>query len=290
MRPPQAAFPERKKNLTIHQAILHGERILGESGMDQPRWQSERILSVALRQPRSAIYAELGRELTASELTSFEQLLRKRASHYPLAYLEGMQDFYGRDFIVNPSVLIPRPETEEIIRAVLDLSLQENPWILDLGSGSGNIPVTLALELSGSVVFALERSAAAISILKKNVQGNVSVVQGNFYSAPFCSFAFDLVTANLPYVEQHEFQTVSPEIAWEPADALFVQSLEESYAAVMNQALRIMKQGGYLLMEFGFGQSERLKKTASLIEQLRFVDIRKDHQGISRVLILQKRP
>ena len=274
--------------MTIHQAILHGERILGENGIAQPRWQSERILSLALRQPRSKMYSELRRELTVPELSTFDQFLKKRAAHYPLAYLEGVQEFYGRDFFVTPSVLIPRPETEEMIRAVLDLSLKENPWILDLGSGSGNIPVTIGLELSGSVVVALERSAPAVAVMQKNLKGNVSAVRGDFYSAPFCSSVFDVVTANLPYVEQHEFETLSQEVAWEPEAALLVQSLEESFATVMIKAVRILKEGGHLLMEIGFGQSERLKRVALSNTQLRLIDIRQDQQGIPRVLILQK--
>jgi release factor glutamine methyltransferase len=275
--------------VTIHQAILHGKRILAEGGIDQARWQSERILSLALQKDRSKLYAELDRELTTSEHSSFNLILQKRAAHYPLAYLEGVQEFYGRDFVVNPSVLIPRPETEEIIRAALDLRLAHNPMILDLGSGSGNIAITLALELSGAIVIALEKSSSAIKVLQQNRKGAVLIVRGDFYFLNFSPDTFDLVTANLPYVEKNEYETLSPETAWEPREALLVHSLEDSYRAVMKQVSGILKEDGYLVMEFGFDQVDRLKKTLSSVAGLHLRDIRTDQQGIPRVLVLQKR-
>jgi release factor glutamine methyltransferase len=274
--------------VTIHQAILHGERVLGENKIDQPRLQSERILALALHQQRSKFYAELARELTSAELSRFDLLIQKRAEHYPLAYLEGVQEFYGRDFYVNDAVLIPRPETEGMIRAALDLTLPAFPRVLDLGSGSGNIPITLALELPGSFAVALEKSPEAIALMQKNLKGNVHPVRGDFYSISFHAASFDLITANLPYVEEHELKSLSPETAWEPRIALHVASLEESYVAVMKQAARVLKYGGHLLMEFGHGQSERLKAAASSVTQLRLIDVRSDQRGIPRILILQK--
>jgi release factor glutamine methyltransferase len=274
--------------VTIHQAILYGERVLGENGIDQPRLQSERILTLTLRQQRSKIYSDLGRELTSAEFSRFDLLLQKRATHYPLAYLEGVQEFYGRDFFVNDSVLIPRPETEVMIRAALDLSFQTSRSILDLGSGSGNIAVTLSLELPGSFVVALEKSSAAIGVMQTNLKGNVYPVRGDFYSICFHAASFDLITANLPYIEEHEFESLSPETGWEPREALHVESLEKSYIAVMKQAERVLKQGGHLLMEFGFGQSERLKIAASSIARMRLIAVHPDQQGIPRVLMLRK--
>src|SRR3989304_1435733 len=157
--------------MTIHQAILYGEDLLSESGVEQPRWNAERLLILALKQPRSKIYAELNRELNSSEFQAFQELLKKRAEHYPLAYIEGTQDFFGRSFFVNEDVLIPRPETEEIVQVVLSVPLPEKPSILDLGSGSGNIAVTLALEIPGSSVVALEISKPALEVLRKNSKG-----------------------------------------------------------------------------------------------------------------------
>ena len=165
--------------MTIHQTILHGEQILQQAGIDQPKWNSERLLLLALHQTRSKLYSELNRELTESEFSKFSDLLKKRAEHYPLAYLEGTQEFFGHEFFVNESVLIPRPETEEIIRAVLARTGRP-PKILDLGSGSGAIPITLSREIPGSRNFALEISEPAISVLKQNSKGSVAIVRGDF--------------------------------------------------------------------------------------------------------------
>ena len=272
--------------MTIQQAILHGERILQEKGVDQARWNAERLLLVALQESRSKIYAELNRELTAQELSSFTALVEKRAQHYPLAYLDGTQEFFGREFHVNEFVLIPRPETEEVIHAVKNLRLNPNPVILDLGSGSGNIPITLALEIKESLVVALEISEQAIGVIKRNLKGNVHIVHGDFTMLSFRPSTFDVVTANLTYVEQNDFQNLLPETLWEPKIALFAAALEESYRKVMQQSVRVLKSGGYLVMEFGFGQSDRLRRV--LLAELRLLEIRKDQRGFDRLLILQK--
>ncbi len=274
--------------MNVHQAILHGERTLKESGVEQPRWNSERVLILALQQPRSKIYAELDRELSRTELSRFIEFLQKRAEHYPLAYLEGTQEFFGREFFVNESVLIPRPETEELIHTVLSLPFRKNPLLLDLGSGSGNIAVTLAHEIPGSFVVALELSSGAIGVLQRNVKGAVKVVRGNFTSLCFKPASLDAITANLPYVEMQDFHNLPAETRWEPESALLVESLEESYTKVMRQGLQVLKPGGFLVMEFGFGQAGRLSAISSAIPGLDLVDIRKDQRGIPRILLLRK--
>ncbi len=274
--------------MTIQQAILYGERILQEKGVEQPRWNSERLLLLALKQPRSKVYADLKRELTWLESSCFIALIEKRAQHYPLAYLEGHQEFFGRGFHVSESVLIPRPETEEVVRAVKDLALNERPVFLDLGSGSGNIPVTLALEIKDSFVVALEISQNAIVVMKQNQKGNVHIVRGDFNSLCFHRATIDVVTANLPYVETHEYNILPAETLWEPGIALIVESLEASYERVMKQSLALLKPGGYLVLEIGFGQSERLTKVVDSLPEFTMREIRKDQNGIPRVLVLRK--
>jgi len=271
--------------MNIHQAILNGEQILSQHGIADPRWNSERLLTLALSQPRSKIYANLKRELGEGELHLFERFVQKRAQHYPLAYLEGSQEFFGREFVVNESVLIPRPETEEIIRAVLKLQLN-GPSVLDIASGSGVIAVTLALEVPGSHVFALELSRDAIPLLQKNSHGRAFIVRANFESLPFLPHSFDVITANLPYVEAADFANLPAETKWEPRVALFTDSLEKTYRAVVRQSINVLKPGGYAVLEFGYGQSERLLKVFGS-ESLRLVEIRRDQQNIPRVIVLQ---
>jgi release factor glutamine methyltransferase len=271
--------------MIIHQAILYGENLLQESGIDQPKWNSERLLLFALHQTRSEIYSNLKQELSESEFSQFSALVKKRAKHYPLAYLEGTQEFCGEDFFVNESVLIPRPETEELIRAVLALPLKA-PRILDLGSGSGIIPITLAREIPDSHTLALELSASAISVLKRN--GSGMVVRANFSSLCFLPDTFDVVTANLPYVEADDYANLPAETRWEPRLALLTQSLEETYHRAIREGLRVLKPDGYMVMEFGYGQADRLKRVCEREESLKLLEIRMDQRGIPRVLVLQK--
>jgi release factor glutamine methyltransferase len=102
--------------MTVHQAILYGEKILAENGVDQPRWNAERLLLFSSGKSRSRLYSELRRDLSDQEWQAFLVVLGKRAEHYPLAYIEGTQEFFGRSFRVNETALIPRPETEVIHR------------------------------------------------------------------------------------------------------------------------------------------------------------------------------
>jgi release factor glutamine methyltransferase len=273
--------------MNIHQAILHGENILRVHHIDQPRWNAERLLILALNQPRTYLYTNLNTELTQEQFSSFSKWLEQRSRHFPLAYLEGTQEFFGREFFVNESVLIPRPETEEIIRAALELPLPKNPRVLDVGSGSGAIAITIALEIPASFVVALDISDAALKVLQKNASGKVHLLHGDFSNMPFRPNIFDIVTANLPYVEEHEFAGLPEETKWEPRIALETTSLEHTYGQCMQQAALALKVGGFLILEIGSGQRGRIKKVSSQ-QNFRLVSIRKDWQGIDRVMVLQK--
>ena len=273
--------------MTLHQAILHGEEILDHNDISDARWNSERILALAIQKPRSQIYAELNRPLSTQELSDFEKLLKKRAAHYPFAYLEGTQEFFGREFFVSEDVLIPRPETELIVQEVQSFALSEGSRILDLGSGSGCIAVTLAMEVKNSFVIALEFSHQAIPVLQKNARSRVHIVRGDFHSLGFRPFSFDVITANLPYVEREEYDLLPAETKWEPRKALLVESLENSYQKVMHQSVLLLKPGGHLVMEFGFGQLERLRTVAETVPGLEIAAVRNDHQKIPRVISLR---
>jgi release factor glutamine methyltransferase len=272
----------------IREAIFHGERILLDAGIDDARWNSERLLMLALQLDRARMYADLERELTDQEESKFSEFIKKRSTHYPLAYLEGTQEFFGREFIVNESVLIPRPETEEIVHAILKLSLPDNPRILDLGAGSGNLAVTLLLEIPEAFVVALEKSSFAIPVIQENSKGHVEIVRGDFHSLCFQPESFDIITANLPYVENEEFKSLPAETKWEPFSALQVDSLEASYDRVMTQSVSLLRSSGYLFMEIGFGQSDRLASVVSHMDGLKLLEIRNDQRSIPRVLVLRK--
>jgi len=274
--------------VNIHKAILYGEDLLRKNGVEPARWNAERLLILALRQERIKIYSDLIRELTVGEMQAYEGLLKKRAEHYPLAYLEGTQEFFGRQFYVNESVLIPRPETEEIIHAVLELSLPPSSRILDVGAGSGNVCVTLALEVPNSFVVALELHEPALEILRKNAQGHIEIVRGDFVHSPFHAESFDVIASNPPYVEADSFHDLPAETRWEPQRALAAESLEQMYISLLAQAARLLKPRGNLVFEIGYGQSQRIQAVSDAERQFKLIQIRRDHQAIPRVFVLQK--
>lgn len=274
--------------MNLHQAVLYAEDLLHKSGVDQPRWNSERLLLHATKQDRARVYADLSRELTAEEWQSFDYYVRKRAEHYPLAYIEGTQEFFGRTFWINENVLIPRPETEEIIRAALDLSLSLKPKILDLGAGSGNIAVTLSMEMPNSVVFAMELSSVAIQVLRRNSERKVHLFRGDFDSPPLQSDSFDVITANPPYVEASSWESLPPETRWEPRAALITMDLEKTYEQLIGVSSRLLKPEGYLIFEIGFGQADRIRGVCERQSELKLLQIRQDQQRIPRTFVLQK--
>jgi len=272
--------------MNINQAILFGEGFLAKQGIEDPKWNSERLLLIVLSVNRASLYTELQRDLADSELQQYQALLEKRAEHYPLAYLEGTQEFYGRTFHLDPSVLIPRPETEEIIRAALELPLRAAPRIIDLGAGSGCLAVTLLNEISNSRVVALEYSSDAFNVLRKNAGGDVLLVRGNLYITPFLPESFDLVVSNPPYVEQGT--ELPAETKWEPSLALVTESLQNIYDNLLLQALRILKPGGYVVAEFGFEQEGRIQRIIDTHPEFHLLQIRKDYRDLPRIFILQK--
>jgi release factor glutamine methyltransferase len=274
--------------MTIHEALGYGAEILQQSGLTDPPWNAERLLLQALHTSRAAIYSELQKELDPTELEAYQRLLQRRAAHEPLAYIEGTQEFFGREFHVSPAVLIPRPETEEIVRAALELPLAEYSRILDIGAGSGCIGITLALETASPIVVALEYSAAAIPVLRRNAVPGLHIVRGNLFSLPFSPETFDLIVSNPPYVEEAEFPSLPRETLWEPREGLLAPSLEGVYEALLSAAGLLLRTGGYLIFEFGFQQQERLEALCRKHSGLRLCSIRPDFRNILRACILQK--
>jgi release factor glutamine methyltransferase len=272
--------------MTILQAIQQGERLLQDHGIQEARWNAEQVAIITLALPKSRIYSEPGIELSEIQVQALEQAFLKRANHYPLAYLEERQEFLGHDFFVNENVLIPRPETEEIVRGALALPLPSNPRILDIGTGTGILAITLFRLIERAAMFAIEISPEALRVFRINSQGLIPSVQGDLFQCPFQTGVFDLVVANPPYVEERELRELPPETLWEPRVALVAPGLERVYESLLLQSARILKPGGFLVFEIGFGQRERIEKLCAQHTQFRILDIRIDASGIPRAFVL----
>ncbi|HSP05974.1 MAG TPA: peptide chain release factor N(5)-glutamine methyltransferase [Acidobacteriota bacterium] len=273
--------------MILHQAIRYGEELLRDAGIADAQWNAERLLLKTLGIGRAEVYANLQRELTDVQGSAYRALLVRRAQHEPLAYIEGTQEFYGREFHVDRSVLIPRPETEEVVRAALALTLPAKPGILDLGAGSGCIAATLALEIRGARVTALELSRAAIRVLRSNSHGEVKIVRGDLFSPPFLPASFDLLVSNPPYVEEKDYESLPAETRHEPREALVPASLKAVFLSLLQTAKLFLKPGGFMIFEIGAGQDsvvdELLKKQTGISK----IGSRSDFRGILRTFILQ---
>ena len=215
---------------------------------------------------------------------------RPLAAHgEPVAYLFGEREFYGRPFVVDRRVLIPRPETEHLIETVLELDLPESPRVLDLGTGSGCIATTLALELPAARVTASDLSWAALAVARENVrrhQARVHLVRGDLLDT-FRLGELDLIVSNPPYVAESERSGLSTEITGhEPEAALFAgEDGLDAYRGIFAQAARI-RRGARLVLEIGASQADVLSRLAHR-HQLDVAQKVRDHAGLDRILVLE---
>jgi release factor glutamine methyltransferase len=229
---------------------------------------------------------------TALEPT-FSAWVARRAQREPSAYIIGHREFYGRDFDVSPAVLIPRPETEHIIEAALPL-LGERPRALvaDLGTGSGNIAVTLACEAPACLVLATDVSAEALVVAQRNaarhgVGDRVSFVCTSYLDG--VESTFDLIAANPPYVRDRDRAGLSPSVRREPALALFGgEDGMRGIESVLDAAVARLRAQGWLLMEFGFGQEDDVRAAVARRSELRLHRMISDLQGLPRTVVVQR--
>jgi release factor glutamine methyltransferase len=228
---------------------------------------------------------------------SLQRLVLRRMTHEPVAYITGVREFYGREFMVTRAVLIPRPETEGIIEAIpAGLPAAHGsgtPVILDIGTGSGCLAITLALEHPAARVIATDVSQDALSIAAQNAQ-RLGAHRAEFVEASLVPSGLpplDLIVTNPPYVPERDRESLSPDVRdFEPAQALFAG--EDGLGVIRDllpEARAALKPGGALIMEIGAGQAEAV---AALVAGagLRLITIRPDLQGIPRIAVAVRPP
>jgi release factor glutamine methyltransferase len=253
--------------------VARGREYLERRGLESARLEAELLVAHALGQDRLRLFLELDRPVLADEVGRAREFLKRRAAGEPVAYITGVREFYGRPFRVTPDVLIPRPETELLIdlareRASGDLARERagsaaSPAILDVGTGSGCIAITLALEIPGARVVATDVSAAALAIARANAEAlgaDVEMLEGDGEAPARTRGPFDLVVSNPPYVVRGDARALDPAVgAYEPALALFAPDGDpDRWVRRLAEAGReLLAPGGALLIELGYDQSER---------------------------------
>jgi release factor glutamine methyltransferase len=227
----------------------------------------------------------------------FSEWIHRRAHHEPSAYIVGVREFWGLEFRVTPDVLIPRPESELIVEesmALLQASASTNPRLADIGTGSGCLAVSLAHELPAACVTATDVSPRALEVARDNarrhgVAGRIRFVQTSCLDG--LSGPFDLVVANPPYLRESDRQELARVVRYEPDLALFGgTSGLDGLAAVLDAALGTLTPGGWLVMEFGFGQQDDVRRLVGDRPALRLERVRADLQGIPRTAVIRKMP
>jgi release factor glutamine methyltransferase len=239
----------------------------------------------------------------------FSDWLARRERFEPSAYIVGEREFWGLDFYVTPAVLVPRPETELVVEEAVAIARAEGPpeggpygltgsdgqslRIADIGTGSGCIAVSVAYDVPRCTVVATDVSSEALAVARRNaerngVDGRIHLVCTSYLDG--VSGTFDVITANPPYVRTIDKRGLSPDVLQEPHVALFGgASGLEHIDAVLAAAAQMLRPGGWLVMEFGFGQEDEVRELTSRQANL-FVDhTRADLQGLARTAIIQRR-
>lgn len=275
--------------MTLHTALLQGTKLLEEAGVSVPRLTAEVLLSHAIRRDRVYLYAHPEEELTELGWIHYGRYLHERIAGKPTQYITKRQEFYGREFIVGPDVLIPRPETEHLVETAI-AKIRPGDLVLDVGVGSGAIAVTLALETSARV-FATDISQPALRVAAANarlLKADVTLLAADLASC-MRRGSIDVLVSNPPYVPQTDRPALQREVRdYEPHIALFAgPSGLDVYERLTEQARTVLRPGGWLLLELGYNSLEPVRELLS--GDWVDIEVRSDLAGIPRVIEAKRR-
>jgi release factor glutamine methyltransferase len=286
---------KKTMNISISNAILEGTQVLRAAGIAEARRESGSLLAHAIGRDRTFVVTHADEPLEAAVVESFRKLIERRAAGEPSQYLTGHQEFFKLDFEVTPDVLIPRPETELVVEIALEL-LKGNldPFIADIGTGSGCIAISLLHELRDAHGIATDISAPALCVAQRNadrhgVTNRLIVIESDCFAKVNADRLFSLIAANPPYIRDDEMGTLQCEVGYEPRPALAggPDGLD-IVRRLLREAAPFLEKDGNLVFEIGFGQN-------ALVEQLinrevwELTEMRPDLQGIARTVVLRKK-
>jgi release factor glutamine methyltransferase len=255
---------------------------------------AELLLLHILQIPRITLIAHPETALTPTQRIAYENVIARRLHHEPIQYITGQQEFYGLNFQVTPVVLIPRPETEHLVEALLNLLPTNKPLkIADIGTGSGAIAIALAIHLPKAEITALDISAEAIAVARRNAEAHKVVDRIRFLQSDLLNAVdhepatFDAIVSNPPYVAESDRDTLHPQVRdHEPHTALFAGKTGlDLYRRLIPQAHNILKPKGLLALEIGYSQQEALTMLLSGWHNISFIN---DLQQIPRVALAHR--
>jgi len=270
--------------------VLRGtERYLADRGVENPRLNSEHLLAHVLGLKRMELYLQFDRPLTESERAPLRDLVKRRGTREPLQHVLGTAEFHGRTFTCDKRALVPRPETEQLVELALEIAKDKpTATILDIGTGSGVIALTIALELPSATLHATDLSPDALDLAAENAARHALTARILFHQAdllPPDGTRFDLIIANLPYIPAGEIASLSPEVRHDPASALDggADGLD-LIRRLIDTAPGRLDPGGALLLEIGSGQADAVNTLLSA-RKFRDISVRPDYQNIPRFAV-----
>ncbi|MFC2051505.1 peptide chain release factor N(5)-glutamine methyltransferase [Chloroflexota bacterium] len=276
--------------MTLKQALSRARGILGTNNIEDPSLESELLLRDTLKINRVQLYLELNHELNLEDEQTFWQLVKRRLSGEPTAYITGNREFYGLNFYVDPNVLIPRPESELLVEKAIQLTQNRTvSTIADIGTGCGAIAISLALSLPRAKIYATDISGVALKVALFNCQRHgvldrICLLAGDMLDP--LPEPVDLIVANLPYVREAELSQINMR-NFEPLLALDggsdgLKKIRKLCTQISNK----LRPGGYLLLEIGQEQSGAVTTLLHRLFPLAEIEVIPDLSGIDRVVSL----
>jgi release factor glutamine methyltransferase len=284
---------QKEKISKIIDIINWGDAYFKERDITESRLNIELMLCNILNCKRMNLYLNFDRPLVKNELETLREYVKRRITREPLQYILGETEFMGLPFKVNKNVLIPRQETELLVEQTIKLSKSktgQHVRILDIGTGSGNISISLAKFICDSEITAIDSSAEAIEIARQNaelneVSGNINFIISDILNEnPVHDVRFDIIVSNPPYIPLSEYSKLEPELGFEPSGALTDSSDGLNfYRRISSLAISLLAPGGFFAVEIAYDQGETV---SALFKESGFsnVNIIKDYSDLDRII------
>ena len=282
---------------TIKALLTWTTDFLASKGVESPRLEAQILLAHVMNCPKIELVARSEEQPGEAERTTFRELIRRRVEGWPVAYLVGRRDFYLLSFAVTPAVLIPRPDTETLVEQALRLLKgRSGATVLDLGTGSGCIAVSLAHQAPGARVVAVDVSPDALEVARQNaarhgVADRVTLRLGDLFAPLEPGATFDLIVSNPPYVTPTELAGLAPEVRdHEPRIALDGGPDGLAfYRRIADEAGRFLNPGGSVLVEIGWTQEAAVRALFAARSELVLGPTARDLGGRPRVIVAKRR-
>ena len=283
----------QQKQWTVLNLVNWTKQFFEKHNIESPRLEAEVLLAHVLGWERIQLYTGFDRAVPPDKLAEFKQLIVQRSEHKPTQYILGRCEFFSLEFRVAQAVLIPRPETEHLVEALIERAREiADAKVLEIGTGSGCIVVAAATALPAAEFNAVDISDDALAIPRENarrheVGGRIHFGQGDLFE-PLVGRTFDFIVSNPPYVSEAEWRGLAPEVRdFEPRTALVggADGLDV-YRRIIPQAGEYLAPGGSLLLELPAGKAQEVREIAAQCSSLSVETTIHDHQDIERVLVL----